>query len=120
MELTPDAYVFSPEPDGATPKMPDVVSQRFRKFCEALEEQSVEQAKEEGRKLAAADRWPYRFHDLRHFQATEQIAEGTPIVTVSRRLGHAKVSTTSDIYVHDDLKQAIAAAGAIDAGLARP
>ena len=40
------------------------------------------------------------------------------MVTVSKRLGHAKVSTTSDIYVHDDAELAIAAAGALDAGLA--
>lgn len=41
-----------------------------------------------------------RLHDLRHTQASLLIAAGIPIVTVSKRLGHAKVSTTLDIYSH--------------------
>ena len=28
------------------------------------------------------------------------ISEGTPLVVVSRRLGHAQVSTTANIYAH--------------------
>lgn len=41
-----------------------------------------------------------RLHDLRHFGATQQLASGVPITTVSHRLGHAKVTTTLDIYAH--------------------
>lgn len=40
------------------------------------------------------------FHSLRHTYASLMIADGTPLVVVSRRLGHAQVSTTSNIYVH--------------------
>jgi integrase len=39
-------------------------------------------------------------HSLRHTYASLMIADGTPLVVVSRRLGHAQVSTTSDIYSH--------------------
>lgn len=39
-----------------------------------------------------------RLHDLRHYHATTLIAAGIDVVTVSKRLGHAKVSTTLDIY----------------------
>jgi integrase len=39
-----------------------------------------------------------RFHTLRHTHATELLAAGVPVHDVSRRLGHAKVSTTLDIY----------------------
>ena len=39
-------------------------------------------------------------HSLRHSYASLLIADGTPIVTVSKRLGHSLVSTTSDIYSH--------------------
>jgi len=39
-------------------------------------------------------------HSLRHTAASLMIADGINIVTVSRRLGHAQVSTTSDIYAH--------------------
>lgn len=41
-----------------------------------------------------------RLHDLRHTVATLLIADGTDIETVSRILGHEKVSTTLDIYGH--------------------
>lgn len=39
-------------------------------------------------------------HSLRHTYASLMIADGTPLVIVSRRLGHAQVSTTSNIYSH--------------------
>jgi len=41
-----------------------------------------------------------RFHDLRHTAATHMIAKGVDMSTVKRRLGHTKVSTTFDNYVH--------------------
>jgi integrase len=41
-----------------------------------------------------------RFHDLRHTAATLMLLNGVPILVVSKRLGHAKVSTTLDIYGH--------------------
>lgn len=40
------------------------------------------------------------FHGLRHTAATLMIAEGVPLKNVSSLLGHAKASTTSDIYTH--------------------
>lgn len=39
-------------------------------------------------------------HSLRHTHATLLIAEGVSIPTVSRRLGHSSIATTSKIYVH--------------------
>lgn len=39
-------------------------------------------------------------HKFRHSQASLLINQGVDIVTVSKRLGHAKTSTTSDIYAH--------------------
>ena len=39
-------------------------------------------------------------HSLRHTFASLMIADGTPLVVVSRRLGHAQVSTTANIYSH--------------------
>ena len=41
-----------------------------------------------------------RLHDLRHTGASLMIANGVDFVTVSKRLGHAKPSTTLDIYSH--------------------
>ena len=43
---------------------------------------------------------PIHPHKFRHTQASLLIAQGVDILTVSKRLGHAKVSTTLDIYNH--------------------
>ena len=37
---------------------------------------------------------------LRHFHASVALQAGQNIVVVSKRLGHASVSVTSDIYAH--------------------
>lgn len=42
----------------------------------------------------------HSLHSLRHTNITMQIAAGVPLVTVSARAGHARTSTTSDIYAH--------------------
>ncbi|MCL2766449.1 MAG: site-specific integrase, partial [Peptococcaceae bacterium] len=39
-------------------------------------------------------------HSLRHTCASIQISDGVPLVVVSKRLGHAQVSTTANIYAH--------------------
>ena len=39
-------------------------------------------------------------HSLRHSHASLLIAEGVSIPTVSRRLGHSSIATTTKIYVH--------------------
>jgi integrase len=52
------------------------------------------------------------FHALRHTHASQLIASGVDIVTISKRLGHAKASVTLAIYAHmfhtDDRKAAVA------------
>jgi integrase len=57
------------------------------------------------------------FHALRHSHASQLIASGVDIVTISKRLGHAKPSVTLAVYAHmfhtDDSK----AAAAINASL---
>jgi integrase len=57
------------------------------------------------------------FHALRHTHASQLIANGVDIVTISKRLGHAKPSVTLSIYAHmfhvDDSR----AAAAINAAL---
>ena len=47
-----------------------------------------------------ADIGAFRLHDLRHFMATAMLARGVPVVTVSERLGHARASTTLNVYAH--------------------
>lgn len=39
-------------------------------------------------------------HAFRHIMASTLLYAGMDIVSTSKRLGHAKVSTTSDVYAH--------------------
>ena len=41
-----------------------------------------------------------RVHDLRHFHASVMLHNGQTLLLVSKRLGHASVATTGDIYGH--------------------
>lgn len=45
---------------------------------------------------AGVDR--FRLHDLRHFVATQMLAAGVSLPVVAARLGHARASTTLNIY----------------------
>jgi len=79
--LSPDAFVFSPAPDGSTPYMPRAISQRYRKLALKLKLRST------------------RLHSLRHYSATELVAAGVDIRTVAGRLGHGSGgATTLKVY----------------------
>jgi len=52
------------------------------------------------RVLALAVLSRIRFHDLRHTAASLMLNHGVPVIVVSKILGHAKPSTTMDIYGH--------------------
>ena len=43
---------------------------------------------------------PIHLHTARHTAVTWQLSVGTPVHIVSRRTGHKKTSTTTDIYAH--------------------
>ena len=73
-------YVFTRE-DGS-PVRPDCITQWLNKFS---------------RRHGLPHINPHAF---RHTAASVLISQGSDIVTVSKMLGHAKVSTTEDIYSH--------------------
>ena len=53
------------------------------------------------RRVGAAKKLPrVSFHALRHTHASVLIRAGVDILTISRRLGHAKPSVTLDTYGH--------------------
>lgn len=53
------------------------------------------------REILIANNLPLiRFHDLRHLHATLMINNNMDIATVSKRLGHNRISTTLDFYTH--------------------
>lgn len=82
VELGPDAFVFSNEPDGSVPLHPDTLTKAWRRHADAAGLHRV------------------RLHDLRHMVATSLLRAGVPVEVVSKRLGHAKVSITQDMYSH--------------------
>jgi len=59
------------------------------------------------------------FHGLRHSHASQLIDRGVDIVTISKRLGHAKPDITLRIYAHLFQKDDGRAAAAINAILKR-
>jgi integrase len=58
-------------------------------------------------------------HNLRHTHASQLIDAGVDIVTISKRLGHAKPDITLRIYAHLFRKDDGKAAAAINAALNR-
>src|SRR5690606_16923615 len=79
IELAPDGCMFTSEPDGSRPLHPDTVTGNFRRITHRLGLAGV------------------RFHDLRHLHATQLLAAGVPVRTVSGRLGHANAATTLNV-----------------------
>ena len=82
LEFDPDGFVFTSEPDGSQPLHPDTVTGNFRRICDRVGLTGV------------------RLHDLRHLHATQLLAAGVPVRTVSGRLGHANAATTLNVYAH--------------------
>lgn len=41
------------------------------------------------------------FHQLRHTHGSILLAQGVPLIAISRRLGHANVSITQQVYLHE-------------------
>ncbi len=81
-KITKESLLFSTELDASVPWRPDVATNRFNKLCRELGIRGI------------------RLHDLRHFVATSLGAAGTPIATISTRLGHRDRATTLNIYSH--------------------
>lgn len=77
--LRPDGFILSPHVTGAEPMKPDTLGQGFRRL-----------ARKEGVYM--------RFHDLRHFTATQLVASGMDPRTVANRLGHADPGLTLRVY----------------------
>lgn len=80
--LVADPYVLSGNANAGRPMTPSKITDRFIELRDRVGVQGV------------------RFHDLRHANATEQIAAGIPVPVVSARLGHANASMTLDRYAH--------------------
>ena len=82
VRLADCALIFSADPAGGSPWVPNEVTKQFIRVRRAVGLNSV------------------RLHDLRHFTATRLLSEGVPVRTVSGRLGHANAATTLGVYAH--------------------
>ena len=69
--------IFTNDGQGRQPWRPELVSRRWERLRRKAD---------------------VRLHDLRHFVATELLSAGIDVRTVANRLGHARTSTTLDIY----------------------
>ncbi len=76
-ELPPPVYVFSFDA-GVSPWRPHYLTLAY------------------GRLSARSS----RLHDLRHYHATQLLAAGVPVPTVSKRLGHTSTAVTLNTYGH--------------------
>jgi integrase len=70
-ELASDGYVFSLNPDGRSPRLPDSISRRMARLAH---------------RLGMAGR---HLHEFRHYSATQLLAGGVDLRTVAGRLGHS-------------------------------
>jgi integrase len=90
--LGPDDLLFT-SPDGG-PAKPNSVSVGWSRFADRIGMPEV------------------TFHALRHTHASQLIAQGVDIVTISKRLGHANPNVTLGIYAHlfatDDSRASVA------------
>ena len=87
------------------PGQPGHPHARVRQAVRALEKPALVELKKTKPKakrtdLAPGERWPFRFHDLRHFSVTTLIAAGVDVRTVADRHGHARATMTLDRYAH--------------------
>jgi integrase len=98
--LADDPYVLSYNANGARPVHPDTLTHRFGSLCRSMENATAKERNVKVSALRTTEKWPYRFHDLRHFSVTTLIAAGVDIRTVANRAGHAQTSMTLDRYAH--------------------
>jgi integrase len=103
--LGEDPYVLSYKANGALGANPDALTHGFAGLCVQMEKPALKRLREAKPKatrsdLAPGQRWPFRFHDLRHFSVTTLIAAGVDVRTVAGRHGHARATMTLDRYAH--------------------
>jgi integrase len=82
LPFNPAGFIFTSTADGSQPLHPDTVTNGFRRLSDRVGVSGV------------------RVHDLRHLHATQLLAAGVPVRTVSGRLGHANAATTLNVYAH--------------------
>ncbi len=70
--------------------------------------------------LTKTDLTDMKFHDLRHTFATNALAGGLDVKTLSTIIGHVSTATTLNVYTHSTEKMKQEAARRIDMGMGNP
>lgn len=83
-------FVFSS--DMGKPLNPDSPNRWWKRFIARINDQLRKDDKPQIKRI--------RFHDFRHTAATDLINKGANIHSISKRLGHANITTTMNIYGH--------------------
>jgi integrase len=86
--LVEDPYVLSYQAHCGTSVGPDTLTHRFKALCRKLDA------------AGDAERYPFHFHELRHFSVTTLLAAGVDVRTVAERHGHAQATMTLNRYAH--------------------
>lgn len=98
-DVAGSSFLFHREGDNDQPWRPDTTSDWFLKL-----RVDAELAWRDEQMLAGVDEpepWAHlTIRQLRHYVATYLLGEGVDAITVAGRLGHARPSTTTDIYSH--------------------
>lgn len=103
-DVNPGGYIFAnlrADDTGMTPRRPGWLSLAFKRLC-------------------ARHKIDTHLHALRHWNATMLLDAGVPLTTVAERLGHAQVSTTTNVYGHRTDAGAALAVAALEAALPAP
>jgi integrase len=89
--LVENPYVFSYQAHSGTRVNGDTLTHRFASLCKKVEKAH------KGKKI---ERYPFHFHELRHFSVTTLLAAGVDVRTVAERHGHAQATMTLNRYAH--------------------
>ncbi len=118
LEYDQRGYVWSADYQGKEALDPNRLTKALIWLCVKAERPALDRLNDQrpegapkltNAELPAATRWEFRFHDLRHFAATQLLRVFDP-VTVGKILGHERTSTTTDTYGHGVKEQIRAAA----------
>lgn len=85
-------YYFVFSSDLGKPLNLDAVNRWWTRFLDRVNKDLKKENKKTLKRI--------RFHDLRHTAATDLINKGANIHSISKRLGHANITTTLNIYGH--------------------
>lgn len=95
---TDSGYLLTQE--NGLPMHPDSLTDYCSKFRKKYNEIIKGKNKELSKKNKLKNLPHLNPHAFRHSQASILFFEGLDAITISKRLGHANVSTTTDIYSH--------------------